>query len=44
MVQFNLKLGYAPMLDGILVIVVGKIRVVGSRANDVFSDVASSIK
>ncbi len=35
---------YAVMLAVILVIVVGTIRLVGSNANNVFSNVASSIK
>jgi Flp pilus assembly pilin Flp len=34
---------YAVMLAVILVIVVGTIRLVGSNANNVFSEVASSI-
>jgi Flp pilus assembly pilin Flp len=35
---------YAVMLAVILVIVVGTIRLVGSNANNVFSNVASSIQ
>jgi Flp pilus assembly pilin Flp len=35
---------YAVMLAAILVIVVGTIRIVGSNANNVFSNVASSIQ
>jgi Flp pilus assembly pilin Flp len=35
---------YAVMLAVILVIVVGTIRLVGSQANNVFSNVASSIQ
>jgi Flp pilus assembly pilin Flp len=35
---------YAVMLAVILVIVVGTLRVIGSNANNVFSDVASSIQ
>jgi Flp pilus assembly pilin Flp len=35
---------YAVMLAVILVIVVGTIRLIGSNANNVFSNVASSIK
>ena len=35
---------YAVMLAVILVLVVGRIRLVGSNANNVFSSVASSIK
>jgi Flp pilus assembly pilin Flp len=35
---------YAVMLAVILVIVVGTIRLVGSNANKVFSDVASSVQ
>jgi Flp pilus assembly pilin Flp len=35
---------YAVMLAVILVIVVGTIRLIGSNANTVFSNVASSIK
>jgi Flp pilus assembly pilin Flp len=35
---------YAVMLAVILVIVVGTIRLIGSNANNVFSEVASSIK
>ena len=35
---------YAVMLAAILVIVVGTIRVVGSNANNVFSNVASSLQ
>ena len=35
---------YAVMLAVILVIVVGTIRVIGSNANNVFSNVASSIQ
>jgi Flp pilus assembly pilin Flp len=35
---------YAVMLAVILVIVVGTIRLVGSQANQVFSNVASSIQ
>ena len=35
---------YAVMLAVILVIVVGTIRLIGSNASNVFSDVASSIK
>lgn len=35
---------YAVMLAVILVIVVGAIRLVGSNANNVFSNVASSIR
>jgi len=35
---------YAVMLAMILVIVVGTIRLVGSNANNAFSDVASSIQ
>jgi Flp pilus assembly pilin Flp len=35
---------YAVMLAVILVIVVGTIRLIGSNANNVFSEVASSIQ
>ena len=35
---------YAVMLAVILVIVVGTVRLIGSNANTVFSNVASSIK
>ena len=35
---------YAVMLEVILVIVVGSIRLIGSNANNVFSAAASSIK
>ena len=35
---------YAVMLAAILVIVVGTIRLIGSNANNVFSNVASSIQ
>jgi Flp pilus assembly pilin Flp len=35
---------YAVMLAVILVIVVGTVRLIGSNANNVFSDVASSIQ
>ena len=35
---------YAVMLAVILVIVVGSIRLIGSNANNVFSNVASSIQ
>ena len=35
---------YAVMLDVILVIVVGTIRLIGSNANTVFSQAASSIQ
>jgi Flp pilus assembly pilin Flp len=35
---------YAVMLAVILVIVVGTIKLIGSNANNVFSNVASSIK
>jgi Flp pilus assembly pilin Flp len=35
---------YAVMLAVILVIVVGTIRLIGSNANKVFSDVASSVQ
>ena len=35
---------YAEMLAVILVIVVGTIRLIGSNANNVFSNVASSIQ
>ena len=35
---------YAVMLEVILVIVVGTIRLIGSNANNVFSSVASSVK
>ena len=35
---------YAVMLAVILVIVVGRVRLVGSNANNVFSNVASSIQ
>jgi len=35
---------YAVMLAGILVLVVGTIRLIGSNANNVFSSTASSIQ
>jgi len=35
---------YAVMLAVVLAVVVGTVRLIGSSANNVFSDVASSIK